>query len=374
MTNQPNSVPQLRAPFPYFGSKRKIASKVWDLIGHDVKVYVEPFAGSAAVLLQRPSIPEGVFFETINDVDSMVANFWRSISKDPEAVAAYSSWPVVESELHSRHMWMLTQKDSLTERILGSVDYYDPVIAGYWVWGISLWIGGGFCSGKGPWAQENGRLVNLRDTEKKSGSGATIQKPKLSHAGGQFAGASRKTPETNSRGPIAGRGLIPDYVSDILSDGVDILYPTIKEWLCLLGTRLSRVRVISGDWKRVVTPSVTYHCGKPVGILLDPPYKLSLRDSGLYASDAQKERCISSEVNKFCIDNGNNKDLRIVVCGLNGEHNNLEDLGWKKIVYRVNGGYANQRKSAEKNNNKKIETIWYSSSCLDSPSSLSDLM
>lgn len=39
----------LAAPFPYFGGKRRAASLVWNALG-DPSGYVEPFAGSAAVL------------------------------------------------------------------------------------------------------------------------------------------------------------------------------------------------------------------------------------------------------------------------------------------------------------------------------------
>ena len=43
--------------------------------------YVEPFAGSAAMLL---GAPEGNRVETINDFDGFVANFWRAIAHDPD--------------------------------------------------------------------------------------------------------------------------------------------------------------------------------------------------------------------------------------------------------------------------------------------------
>jgi len=46
--------PTLFAPFPYFGGKRRAASLVWKALG-DPSGYVEPFAGSAAVLLGRPA-------------------------------------------------------------------------------------------------------------------------------------------------------------------------------------------------------------------------------------------------------------------------------------------------------------------------------
>ena len=44
---------QLVAPFPWFGGKRTIASDVWKNFG-EVRNYVEPFCGSAAMLLGAP--------------------------------------------------------------------------------------------------------------------------------------------------------------------------------------------------------------------------------------------------------------------------------------------------------------------------------
>ena len=46
-------MPPLPAPFPWFGGKRRVSSLVWDAIG-PVDNYIEPFAGSLAVLLRRP--------------------------------------------------------------------------------------------------------------------------------------------------------------------------------------------------------------------------------------------------------------------------------------------------------------------------------
>lgn len=45
----------LKAPFPWFGGKSKIANEVWRRFG-DVPNYVEPFFGSGAVLLGRPPV------------------------------------------------------------------------------------------------------------------------------------------------------------------------------------------------------------------------------------------------------------------------------------------------------------------------------
>ena len=63
------------------GGKRKIAALVWARLG-EPKQYIEPFAGSAAMLL---GAPEGARVETINDADGFVANFWRAVAADVEA-------------------------------------------------------------------------------------------------------------------------------------------------------------------------------------------------------------------------------------------------------------------------------------------------
>jgi site-specific DNA-adenine methylase len=79
----------MQAPFPYFGGKSRAASLIWERFGN-VPNYVEPFAGSLAVLLGRPHEPGT---ETINDLDCYVANFWRAVQADPDAVAAAADWP-----------------------------------------------------------------------------------------------------------------------------------------------------------------------------------------------------------------------------------------------------------------------------------------
>lgn len=131
----------LRAPFPYFGGKSRAASLVWEALG-DVPNFVEPFFGSGAVLLGRPTRPRT---ETVNDLNAMLANFWRALKHDPEAVAAHADYPVNECDLHARHRWLVNQVE-FRERMRRDPDHYDARVAGWWVWGISMWIGGGWCA------------------------------------------------------------------------------------------------------------------------------------------------------------------------------------------------------------------------------------
>ena len=46
--------------------------------------------------------------------------------------------------MHSRHRWLVNQRADV-ERLLADPDWYDARIAGWWVWGISQWIGSGWC-------------------------------------------------------------------------------------------------------------------------------------------------------------------------------------------------------------------------------------
>lgn len=94
---------KLKAPFPWFGGKSRASGIIWDALG-DVANYVEPFAGSLAVLLARPAPPR---IETVNDKDAYVCNVWRALAKDPDQVAHHADWPVNETDLLARHRWLV---------------------------------------------------------------------------------------------------------------------------------------------------------------------------------------------------------------------------------------------------------------------------
>ena len=186
----------LTAPFPYFGGKSLACAQVWAAFG-EVKNYVEPFCGSAAMLL---GAPDGRRVETINDADGFVANFWRAVSKDNAAVAEALDWPVNEADLFARHIWLVQQSEGLLARLHADPDYYDARIAGWWAWGACSWIGRGWCSGKGPWTVVDGEVV------RNAGQGVWRQLPHLS--AGQ--GVNRKLPHLGD----AGRGaFIRDWLA-----------------------------------------------------------------------------------------------------------------------------------------------------------------
>lgn len=139
----------LKSPFPWFGGKSKVTPQVWRALG-DVQNYAEPFFGSGAVLLGRPSWHDANV-ETVNDADRYIANFWRALQAAPDEVAHYADYPVNECDLEARHLWLVNQgMQHMADNLFNDPDWYDAKIAGWWVWGICSWIGSGWCSGTGP--------------------------------------------------------------------------------------------------------------------------------------------------------------------------------------------------------------------------------
>lgn len=316
----------LQAPFPWFGGKRDVAPLVWNALG-DVAHYVEPFFGSGAVLLQRPHTAR---FETVNDLDGMVANFWRAVKAAPEAVADHADWPCNEADLHARHIWLVGNRERLTERLMGDADWFDPKAAGWWVWGACNWIGSGWCSGQGPWVALDGELVDSR------------QLPHLS--GGR--GVNRKLPHL-AYGP---RGISADA-------GHGNRREFIQDWMMSLRARMREVRVACGDWSRVTGPAVLSAGGGVCGVFLDPPYAQSER-ADVYATETP----VSADVRRWCLENGDNPALRIVLAGYAGEHDALEGAGWAVKPWKARGGYGSQGEGRGRDNAAR-ERLWLSPHC-----------
>ena len=148
---QRNSIPTpLSAPFPYYGGKSRWSGEIWARFGR-ADVYAEPFAGSLAVLLANPSPAPR---EVVCDKDGLICNFWRSLKADPEATAHWADYPTIHQDLTARHKWLRRWGREHASQLVEDAEYFDAKAAGWWVWGISLWIGGGWCSEqKADWTQ-----------------------------------------------------------------------------------------------------------------------------------------------------------------------------------------------------------------------------
>jgi DNA adenine methylase len=348
----------LRAPFPWFGGKSRAAEIVWPRLG-DVDSYNEPFAGSLAVLLARPHEPR---IETVNDLDAYLSNFWRALQADPEAVAYWADYPVNETDLHARHRWLVQSRKAIASmaRVKREPDYFDAKIAGWWVWGQCLWIGSGWCQ-RPEWTGRGVGAAANRGVHNKRMSGLSQQKPLTNgrnpgvlmthrrwNGGGAGGGSGVHAPSLSQQAPAHNNG----YGNGALSEHVQSRVG-LYAYMDALAARLRRVRVCCGDWKRVLTPSVTTYIGI-TGVLLDPPYAHDLRER-CYSEDHD----ISAEVREWAIANGDTPDFRIALCGYEGEHE--MPASWTCVAWKAHGGYSRTERGKA---NRERERIWFSPHCL----------
>lgn len=304
----------LRAPFPWFGGKSRAAPIAWEAFGSPPN-YVEPFFGSGAVLLQRPGGAGKV--ETVNDLDGFVANFWRAVAADPEAVAHHQDWPVNEMDLHARHGWLVRQED-FRARMLEDPAYYDAKIAGWWVWGISAWIGNGWCS-------RDERLHHCL--------------PKVGTPGHGVHAPSRKKPRTH-RGTGVHRSGVAGGIGDV--------FEALRE-------RMRHVRVACGDWERILGSSTlgidTNHGMTPCAVFLDPPYPHRGREKRLYREDDPE---LADRVRAWALEHGDDPRLRIILCGYEAHWD--MPASWRRVRWKSQSGFA---KASE-------ERLWLSPHCVRS--------
>jgi hypothetical protein len=316
---------QLAAPFPYFGGKRRAAPRIWEALG-DPAGYVEPFAGSAAVLLARPSFI-GRRVETLNDADGWLVNCWRAIQLSPEAVAAAAWGPVAEIDYHARLAWLQQRRTpDLVAWLEGDPEHHDAKAAGWWLYVLACGIGDPF--GSGPWRVVDGHLRKLPHLGD-AGKGVNRELPHLGNAG---QGVNRELPHLGD----AGKGQLIGYMQR-------------------LADRLQRVRITCGSWERVVKPSVTRSGTGGDGtraIFLDPPYATS---GDLYAESSEG---IADAVREWCLIAP--RELRIVLCGYDNEHDDLLHHGWGVVEGKAGGGAGYSTNPT----NGRRERLWLSPACI----------
>ncbi len=67
----------------YYGGKQALARQIVPLMPTH-RVYLEPFAGGAAMLFAKPRAER----ETLNDLDGQIMRFWRALRDQPDELAA----------------------------------------------------------------------------------------------------------------------------------------------------------------------------------------------------------------------------------------------------------------------------------------------
>lgn len=125
----------MKPPFTYYGGKTSIADQIVAALPEH-EHYVEPFAGSLAVLLAKPPSP----IETVNDLDEKVVTFWRVLRERPQELARAAAltphsraeqqlgYQPAEDELETaRRVWvLLTQSRGGSLRRKGWRYYVNP--------------------------------------------------------------------------------------------------------------------------------------------------------------------------------------------------------------------------------------------------------
>jgi hypothetical protein len=135
----------------------------------------------------------------------------------------------------------------------------------------------------------------------------------------------------------------------------------IYGYMYALAERLRDVRVCCGDWSRVTTRGALSF-GATVGVFLDPPYLGDVRTADLYAVD---DHTISHEVRQWCLDNGDDPKLRIVLAGYAPEHDDLIPDTWTRVRYSASAAYqTTANKGGQNQENRHLEVLWLSPHCV----------
>ena len=387
----------LRAPFPWYGGKRRWADRIIARFG-PVDVYSEPFAGSLAVLLA--SAPHKR--EVVCDTDGGICNFWRALAADPDQVAHWADWPTIHDDLTARHRYLVRWVVDHEDDLRNDPEHYDAKVAGWWVWGISIWIGGGWCQpnyrnqaapDRIPKIAPNGTGAGISNkrpsipTKSQGGKGVSVQRLKMPHDGrpatpggghptGAGVSAQRTTmpsgdgqrPHIGSRiggqGKSAqrptGDGQIPKMAGSALGNNATFTGERLRPWLQELAARLKGVIVLNRSWESAVTPSVLAQTDSgshpPVGILLDPPYDTEGRDANVYGSDADgSSDAVAAAAWTWAQANGDR--YRIAYCCHEGDITRIPD-GWMSETQSFSGIRTTKRRE------DRQDQILFSPACL----------
>ena len=299
----------LIAPFPYFGGKRSVTSDVWKRLGTP-KQYIEPFCGSAAMLL---AAPKPASLEVVCDGNGFIANFWRAVKYQPAEVARWADYPVSHIDMGAAHLWLMEQRAHIAENLHDIEWHGDAKAAGRWLHGQCAWIGSGWCDWKRaspPRGQcGNGKVPHASD------AGMGVQ------AIGQVPHASD-----------AGRGF-----EDLLTSSGRAAWV----WLHKIADRLERVRVVHGDWSRCLN---SHFGGLETAIFLDPPYRAYEK---MYGVDAP----VADAVEQWARENA---EFRVAICGHLGDYDlpGWEQMPWSRGKMTYGGGKTTD-----------AECVWFSPAC-----------
>lgn len=347
----------LSAPFPYFGGKSRVAGEVWKRFGRS-DVYAEPFAGSLAVLLANPHPARR---EIVCDTDGLICNFWRAVQADPEDVARHADYPTIHQDLTARHRFLVRWALDNSARLSEDPRYYDAEAAGWWVWGISIWVGAGWCTSgtaqstrrikeQRPYVSTSagGRGVSAQrsttpDKRPRTGSGARV-------SSGAGISAQREEFYVSDKRPLIGSGSGAGGGGVGVSRQRQAPREDIVRWFSALRDRLQRVVVLNRDWTSAVTPTVLADTETGPGeranrcIFLDPPYRTERRHAFLYQSDEDgSSDNVAERSFRWAVEHG--EQYRIAYCAHVGDFDVPE--GWESVVSGFGGRKRDREESRD---------------------------
>ena len=413
-----------RAPFPYWGGKRRAASLVWQLLGKDIYSYVDPFGGSMAIPLNAPlHLPRVV----VNDRLGLLVNAWRALQAEPEATAYHADYPTSHLDLIARNAELRAALPEVEMRVRRSAHWHDVRLAGWYMWAVSNSIdmgtslgdgcgtklhdgngvmrgaretpgaGGFFHHGRGV---AKGSRVNMRSNGGSAGVGG-LRPARMDHGskgrkgtqglsdGGYGSGGSlvlggglygrnglARQDGIESASIVTGGGYgrrsiarqeTPAAAANLYTPGLRLL-----PWFRQLQAIISRWLILCQDWRKIVnSPStlaiIPSETSKRTALVLDPPYDDD-RSGRVYTHDdsstAAEVRLWLMTPNKRLdgIAPWHNPRLRIVYCGYDGDFSDKELPGATKHHWHRGGGMEAQRKGGTKK--ERLETLWASPSCL----------
>lgn len=270
-------------------------------------------------------------------------------------------------------------------------------------WGISQWIGSGWCAGelangerpseqkKKPRARAVGALANSATWDGRTNGGRAARGLHAAHVRGQDAHDQHVRPDLTgqqgvtaprirdlgnasgwnkrpARGQGGGRGVgrttLSEQMPALSGDsgatgrgvhGMQVRTEGLYRWMQALAERLRWARVCCGDFERVLGPSVTEKIGT-TAVFFDPPYKPGAgRDPSIYA---EEDLTAAARAREWALAHGDEPAYRIALCGYEGEHQ--MPSSWACIPWKASGGYA---ASAGNTENAHRERIWFSPHC-----------
>jgi len=288
----------IRAPFPYFGGKALIAAAIWARLGA-IFNFIEPFFGSGAILFARPGFWSG--YETVNDRDGLLTNFWRATRYEPGLVARIACDLVNEVDLVARAR-LLCETRPLVASLMADPHYYDPKLAGWWLYG-------------------------------------------------QVYAIARYSIDPRAR------AYMPRARRIISLEEMIARLEALRE-------RLQYVRILCGDWSRLVNSKTNINRGGWTGFVFDPPYSLDTeRASGLYANDDARND-VAVDVRRRAIELAELPLTRVVLCGYFAEHDAYIPENWERLRWHARGGFASLGKGGGRQRATQ-ETVWFSPKCVE---------